>query len=189
MEWWESRLAEKGLECVSIPDVFHLIHDLVKSYSLAICGPLRQAQQAFNQARESLTTCQASHRSRDEVQQAQAAMEARAAEVERWARVHSAYRHHLETVSLIVHPWRIFDSTPQTSQEVERRLHAEIDAITALIETQGLPAKKQAVEKVRTQLSGLSALVDLWWQRGWQDGQQVVLTPMWKSWVGEHLVP
>ena len=31
------KLAETGLECLSIPDVFHLIHDLVKSYSLAIC--------------------------------------------------------------------------------------------------------------------------------------------------------
>jgi len=39
-------LAEKGLECLSIPEVFHRIHDLVKSYSLAICGPLRQARQA-----------------------------------------------------------------------------------------------------------------------------------------------
>jgi hypothetical protein len=65
------KLAEKGLECVSIPDVFHLIHDLVKSYSLAICGPLRQARQTLSQARESLTTCQASHRSSEEAQQAQ----------------------------------------------------------------------------------------------------------------------
>ena len=39
-------LAEKGLECLRIPEVFHRIHDLVKSYSLAICGPLRQARQA-----------------------------------------------------------------------------------------------------------------------------------------------
>jgi len=116
-------------------------------------------------------------------------VEARAAEVERWESVHSAYRHHLETVSLIVHPWHICNSTPQTSQEVERRLHAEIDAITALIETHGLPAKKKAVEKVRKQLAGLSALVDLWWQRVWHDMQQVAMTPMWQSWVDEHLLP
>jgi hypothetical protein len=125
------KLAEQGLECLSIPEVFHLIHDLVKSYSLAICGPLRQARQALHQARESLTTCQASHRSSEEAQQAQAEVEACEAEVERWESVHSAYRHHLETVSLIVHPWRICTSTPQTSQDVESRLHAEIDAITA----------------------------------------------------------
>src|SRR5437870_1122081 len=40
------KLAETGLECLSIPDLFHLLHDLVKSYSLAICSRLRQAQQA-----------------------------------------------------------------------------------------------------------------------------------------------
>ena len=91
--------------------------------------------------------------------------------------------------SLSVHPWRIVNSTPQTSQDVERRLHAEIDAITALIETHGLPAKKKAVDKVRTQLAGLSALVDLWWQRVRHDVQQVALTPMWQRWVDEHLLP
>ena len=55
------KLAETGLECLSIPDLFHLIHDLVKSYSLAICSRLRQAQQALKQAQERLATCQASH--------------------------------------------------------------------------------------------------------------------------------
>src|SRR5256712_4778967 len=96
------KLAEKGLECVSIPDVFHLIHDLVKSYSLAICGPLRQARQALHQARESLTTCQASQPSSEEAQQAEAEAEACEAEVQRWESVDSAYRHHLETGSLLV---------------------------------------------------------------------------------------
>ena len=31
------KLAETGLACLSIPDLFHLMHDLTKSYSLAIC--------------------------------------------------------------------------------------------------------------------------------------------------------
>jgi hypothetical protein len=184
------KLAETGLECLSIPDVFHLIHELVKSYSLSICGRLRQARQALSQAQEHLRTCQASHPSGADVQQAQAAVEASEAEVTRWESVHRAYRHHLETVSLIVHPWRLVDSTPQTSQEVERRLHAEIDALTACIETQGLPAKKKAVDKVRKQLAGVSALVDVWWQRVWHDVlQQVALTPRWQRWVDEQLLP
>jgi len=84
------KLAEHGLECVSIPEVFPLLHDLVKRYALAMCGPLRHARQALHHARESLPTCQASPRSRDAAQQAQAEVEARAAEVERWASVHSA---------------------------------------------------------------------------------------------------
>src|SRR5437870_342977 len=37
------QLAEKGLECLSMPDFFHLVHEIVKSYSLAVGRRLRQA--------------------------------------------------------------------------------------------------------------------------------------------------
>ncbi len=183
------KLAETGLECLSIPDLFHLINELVKSYSLAIFARLRQARQALSQAQESLKKCQASDPSGAHTQQAQAVVEAREAEVERWENVGSAYRRHLLTVSLILHPWRIFDSTPQTSEEVACQLKAEIDAIEGLIETNGLPIKKKALDKVRKQLAGVSALVDFWWKGVWQDLQQVALTPMWTSWVEELLLP
>ena len=74
------------------------------------------------------------------------------------------------------------DSTRQTSQEVERQLHAEIAALETLLETNGLPVKKKALDKVRKQLAGVSALVDVWWQRVWQDVQhQVDLTPAWTA--------
>ena len=116
-------------------------------------------------------------------------MEASAAEVTHWESVHSAYRHHLETVSLLVHPWRLVDSTRQTSAEVERQLHAETQAIEALIATNGLPVKKKALDKVRKQLAGVSALVDLWWQGVWQDVQQMALTPTWTRWIEEVLLP
>ena len=57
---------------------------------------------------------------------------------------------------------------PDVSQG-ERQLHAETEAIEALIETSGLPVKKKALDKVRKQLAGVSALVDFWWQGIWQD--------------------
>jgi hypothetical protein len=184
------KLAETGLECLSIPDFFHLIHDLVKSYSLAICSRLRQAQQALHHARERLATCQVSNPSGAEVQQAQALVEMSDAEVKRWQSVRIAYRDHLETLSLILHPWRLLDSTRQTSPEVERQLQAEIAALERLIQTHGLPVQKKALDKVRKQLAGVSALVDVWWQRVWQDvQQQVALTPAWTPWIEELLLP
>lgn len=184
-----SKLAEQGLACVSIPEVCPRIHDLVKSDALAMCGPLRHARQAVNPAREALTTCQASHRSREAGQHTQTEVAAREAEVERWESVHSASRHHLATGSLLVQPWRLCNLMPQTSQEGESRLPAESDAITAFIATQGLPANKKAVEKVRKQLVGVSALVDVWWQRVWHDVPQVALTPMWQRGVDEQWLP
>jgi hypothetical protein len=175
------KLAETGLECLSMPDVFHLIHELVKSYALAIGSRLRQARQALQQAEE--------QRSGAEDQQAQAVVEARAAEVTHWETVQSAYRHHLESVSLTVHPWRVCDFTRQRAADVERQLHAELDALEALIDTNGLPGKKKALDKVRKQLVGVSALVDLWWQGVEHDLQQVALTPSWTKWVEEVWLP
>ncbi len=63
-------------------------------------------------------------------------------------------------------------------------------AIETLIATSGLPVKKKALDKVRKQLAGVSALVDVWWQRVWHDVQhQVALTPAWRQWIEEVLLP
>ena len=175
------KLATTGLEGLSMPEVFPLIHELVKSYALSICSRLRQARQALKHAQE--------QRSGAEAQQAQAVVEACEAEVTHWETVHSTYRHHLESMSLRVHPWRVCDSTRQRSAEVARQLHAKIDALEALIDTNGFPGKKKALAKVRPQLVGVSALVDLWWQGVWHDLQHVALTPKWPRGVEEVLLP
>jgi hypothetical protein len=49
--------------------------------------------------------------------------------------------------------------------------------------------KKKALDKVRKQRVGVSALVDFWWQGVWQDMQQMTLTPMWTRWIEEVLLP
>ena len=184
-----SKLAETGLECRSVPDVFPLIHALVKSYALAIGGRLRQARQAVSQAQERFGQCQAVPPGGASAPPVQALGEASEAEVTPWESVHSADRHPLETVSLLVHPWRLGDSTRQTSAEVERQLHAETQASEAFSKTSGLPVKQQALDKVRKQLAGVSALVDFWWQRVWHDFQHVALTSRWTRWVEEVLLP
>ena len=64
------KLAETGLHCLSIPDLFHLSHDLAKGYSLSIFGRLRQAQQGLAHARQRLEALQASQPGSAQVQQA-----------------------------------------------------------------------------------------------------------------------
>jgi hypothetical protein len=89
-----------------------------------------------------------------------------------------------------VHPWRVEDTTPQSSEQVEQRLEAEMEAIEHFMETTGLPVKKQMLEKVRKQLADVSALVDLWWQEVHHSApSQVVLTPMWRQWMATALLP
>jgi predicted transcriptional regulator len=183
------KLAHTGLGCPSIPDLFHLGHDLAKGYALAIFGRLRQAKQALDQAKQHLKSLPTSQADRDQLQKAQACVEACETAVKHWQGVGSTWRQHLSNVSRIMHPWRLVDSTRQTSKEVECQLHAEVQALETLLETNGLPVKKDILDKVRKQLAGLAALVDVWWQTVHQDLTQLAMTPRWTQWADELLLP
>jgi hypothetical protein len=184
------KLAHTGLGCLSIPDLFHLSHDLAKGYSLAIFGRLRQAQQALAQARQRLETLQQNApAARVHIEQVQAQVAACATTLKHWQGVSSAWRQHLANVSRILHPWRLADSTQQTSKEVEEQLGTELEAIETLLEANRLPMKKDTLDKVRKQLAGISALVDFWWQTVHQDLVQMAMTPQWTQWADELLLP
>jgi hypothetical protein len=121
--------------------------------------------------------------------EAKAQVEARQAEVRRWEAVQRTYRHHLETLSLTLHPFGIADSAPQTSAEVASHLQAAVEAIAALAQRHQLPARPDAMTKVRKQVPALAALVDFWWQGVHQDLESFILSPRWRQWVHECLLP
>ena len=184
------KLAHTGLSCLSIPDLFHLSHDLAKGYSLAIFGRLRHAQRDLKHAQQRLETLQQNAQvDPAHVAQAQARVAACATSVTHWQGVGNAWRQRLSNLSRILHPWRLADSSRQTSKEVEEQLRAELEAIETLLETNGLPVKKGTLDKVRQQLAGVAALVDFWWQTVRQDLTQLAMTPMWTTWVEECLLP
>jgi hypothetical protein len=114
---------------------------------------------------------------------------ARHAEVQRWEAVQHTYRQHLETLSLTLHPFCLADSTPQTSAQVASRLSAAVEAIEALARDHQLPACHHAMAKVHKQVPALAALVDFWWQGVWQDVEPFALSPLWRQWVQECLLP
>ncbi len=184
------KLAHTGLGCPSIPDLFHLGHDLAKGYSLCIFGRLRQAQRDLEQAKQGLEKLQKNTQADPvHIAQAQSRVAACATSVHHWQEVGSAWRQHLSNVSRILHPWRLLDSIRQTSKEVEEQLGAELKAIETLLETNGLPMKKDTLDKVHKQLAGISALVDLWWQTVRQDLTQLAMTPRWTQWAEDVLLP
>ena len=184
------KLAHTGLGCPSIPDVFHLGHDLAKGYSLAIFGRLRQATRDLAHATQRLETLQQNAQAeRAQMAQAQALVAASETSVSHWQGVRCAWKEHLSNLSRILHPWRLADSTRQTSKEVEDQLQAELQAIETLLATNELPRKKDTLDKVRTQLAGISALVDLWWQTVRQDLTQMAMTPRWTQWAEDVLLP
>lgn len=184
------KLAETGLECPSIPDLFHLLHDLVKGYALAIFSQVKAARQALSEAQAHLTRCQSQDRGEAEIASAQAAVASCQAEVAKRQEVRDTFRDHLLTMSLLVHPWRVTDSSPHTSDEVEGQLRAEVAALQGMLETNGLPVKKKVVDKVDKQLAALASVIDVWWHQVRQDvASQMTLSRPWTSWIEAHLLP
>jgi hypothetical protein len=182
-------LAETGFACLSMPDFFHLVHDIVKSYSLAIGQQLRHAQQELTHAEEQLTKCQSLAPGHQDDQDDALLVAARCAAVQRWTEVQRTYRQHLETLSLTLHPFNIDDATAQTSTQVASRLHAEVDAMEVLAVRHQFPACHAARSKVRKQLPALAALVDFWWTGVEQDVEHAGLSPHWRVWAKECLLP
>lgn len=183
------QLAEQGLECLSMPDFFHCMHDLVKSYSLAIGQRVRHAQQELTQAKAALARRQRLPHAAPEAPEVEALVEARQVEVTRWEKVHQTSRDLLETVSLTLHPFRIADSAPQTTAQVAKRLQATVSAIEALAQDHQVPARHDAMNKVRKQVPALAALVDFWWQGVHRDLEPFSLSPTWQQWVNACLLP
>lgn len=183
------QLAETGLECLSMPDFFHVVHDIVKSYSLPIGQRLRQARQELTRVQEALARRQGQRQAAQETSEAKALMEARQAEVGHWEEAHHTYRGLLESLSHTLHPFHLSDSTPQTSAQVASQLTAAVEGIAALAQRYQLPARHKAMAKVRTQVPALAALVDCWWQGVHQDLEPFFLAPKWQQWVHECLLP
>jgi Family of unknown function (DUF6399)/IclR helix-turn-helix domain len=183
------QLAATGLECLSMPDFFHVVHDIVKSYSLAIGQRLRHARQELTKAQEALARYQGQRHAAQEASEVTALVEARHVEVVRWEEAHHTYRGHLESLSYTLHPFRLSDSTPQTSAQVESQLTATVEAIEAFALSHQLPARHAAMSKVRKHVPALAALVDFWWQGVHRDLEPFLLSPRWRQWVHECLLP
>ena len=183
------QLADTGVECLSMPDCFHVVHDIVKSYSLPIGQRLRHARQELTKAHEALARRQGQRQATQEGSEAKALVAARQADVVRWEEAHHTYRDHLESLSHTLHPFRLSDSTPQTSAHIACQLTATVEAIEALARDHQLPARPHAIAKVRKQSPALATLVDFGWQGVHQDLESFILSPTWQQWVHECLLP
>jgi hypothetical protein len=125
------QLAATGVDGLSLPEVFPLIHALVTSSALAMGRRLPQARRDVEHAQKPRGPCLVSPSRAPTRHHAQARGEAWGAAVTRWESVRLAYRRHLERGSLSVHPWRLVDATRQRAPEGERQVHAESNALAA----------------------------------------------------------
>jgi hypothetical protein len=182
-------LAEQGLKCLSMPAFFHCMPDIVQSYALTLGRRMRQARQARLEAQEALARLQGRPDAAHKAAVAQALGVMRQTEVRRWEEAHHTSRRHLETLSLTLHPFRMADAAPQTSAQGACHLQTAVAAIEVFAQSHQLPIRHAAITKVRKQIPALAAVVDFWWERVRQDMAHADLSPLWRQWAEEVLLP
>ena len=102
-----------------------------------------------------------------------------------WEVAYHTYRAHLETLALMLPPFRVADSASQISAQVASQLQAAVAAIDVFAQCYRLPAWHDTMTKVRQQVPARAALVDVWWQSAQQDLAPCVLSPRWRQWMDE----
>jgi hypothetical protein len=182
-------LAAKGLECLSMPDCFPLMHDIVKSDSLAMGRRLQQARQAWQKAEEQLHKHHAGETQSQGYREAQQQVEAKQAEGTRWEALQRADRQRLAPLALTRPPFGSEASMPQTSTQVAARWHAQVEALEAFAATQQWPERQAAITKGKTPLPDVAALVDFWWHGVRQDVERAAISPLWQRWAQDVLLP
>ncbi len=125
-------LADMGFECLRMPDFCHCVPDIVKPYALTLGRRLRDAPQALAHAAARLTRHHDPAPGGQDPRQDALLVEARRAAGPQWTDVQQTSRRHLETLSLTLPPFNLDNATVQTSAQVTRRLHAEVEAIAAI---------------------------------------------------------
>ena len=183
------QLAEHGLGCLSMPDFFHCMHDRVKGSALSLARHVRHAHQELTKAEEVLRKSRGRAGRPQGDAEAQHQVEVKRAAVQRWEGVQHAYRPHLETLSLTLHPFHLQDASPQTSVQSQSRLHAEIAALETLARDHQCPVRHDMLKKVYHQVPALAARVDFWWAGVDQDWAQAAISAPWRQWARELLLP
>jgi IclR helix-turn-helix domain len=183
------QLAEKGLACLSIPDFFHLVHDIVQSYWLALGRRRQQASQGLHKAEERLQKPRPVAPADEAYRAATHQVEAQQVEVTRWEALQHVYRQQLASLSLTLPPVSLDTAAPQTATQVAARLHAQVEAIEALAQSAQLPERPETMRKVKKQVPEVAALVAFWWQGVRRDLEQAAVSPLWQRWAQEVLLP
>src|SRR5262249_5703110 len=76
-----------------------------------------------------------------------------------------------------------------TSAQGACHLQTAVAAIAVFAQGQQLPLRHAAITKVRKQIPALAALVDFWWARVRQDMAHADLSPLWRQWAEEVILP
>ena len=183
------QLADQGLACLSRPDCFHLVPELVTGASLALGRRVPHAHKALADAQGARARLPEQPQATPDAPAARGFGETRQAAVTRGAAGHPTSRRLRARLSDTRPPCRIPDSPPQTSAHVASQLSTTLEASAVFAPDHQGPARPPALPQGRKQGAAMAALGDCWGQGVQQAVAPFLLAPRWRQGVHACLLP
>jgi hypothetical protein len=183
------KLAVSGLDCISVPDLFHAMRALGRPLGGRLARQRGNAQKQVDQLAEKiLHTAEHNKRQALEVQLAQAS-----AQQQQSTQNQQIYHQALETISLCVHPFSLEGSQWQLGEALTCALGPPLADLAALVPANSNESVAQAIAAFQAQIPALAQGIHAWWLWATQalaaetqdlDCQNWVLTTMlpWVYW-------
>jgi len=154
------KLAEKGINCLSIPDLFHASHEIVKLFGLRLH---RKKADLYNKLTKELAALALLKELSKELSTQEALVSQLKNE---YAFIESGiaeYQRVLHKLSEVVHPFDIHSSEKHTSATVLKLLSELVEQIKTLQNEQEINDDKKHIVKFENQIEGIASLIDAWW--------------------------
>jgi len=180
------KLAETGIGCLSVPDLFHASHEIVKLFGLNLNRKVSAIQKEIAKATVALTLLRELGNDITKQEIIVAAMETKRIEIEtKLGNYHSI----LHTLSRIAHPFEINNSNRQSSTMVKLLLNGLVKEIRGLQESLDISDPKKRIEKFSNQTEGIASIIDAWWLWAEESLQSDNITPEIRQWLLTCFLP
>jgi hypothetical protein len=180
------KLAEKGLNCLSIPDLFHASHEIVKLFGLRL---QRKKADILNKLMKALAELALLKELSKDISQQEILITQLNNEYAFIDTSIASYQSILRKLSEIVHPFDIHSSEKRTSTTVLNLLLELVEQIKALQNALGINDDKKRIEKFENQIEGISSLIDPWWLWCEESVMNDEIDNELKDWLLMYLLP
>jgi hypothetical protein len=171
------KLALSGLECPTVPDLFHLLRDFSKSI-----GGTISLQQARLQKEYAGLTVKTSPNSQAQLLVAQK-------KLLQTEKDHQDYQASIHGLSQLIHPFHIETGESQMGMELPALLQPHLSVLERLSQTYSPTKSQAALERWKRQVPCLCGVLVAWWQWTLQSLYAKTPEPETQTWALNCLLP
>ncbi len=181
------QLAVKGIGCQSIPDLFHAMRCLSRSIGARLGGQLARTKKQLQKTQREITKRHLAKKPISaQLNQHLSWLQQQYQFIETGL---ETYRSYVHQISILVHPFTIDESKFQTGTNVAKMMRELLPLLASLGQTYQLQSIEKALEQFSSQILGIAAGIDLWWQGIEQSLLQEEVDALTKNWLLTCLLP